>query len=150
MSSYFRDPHIHFIVLILNFDDLNISEKQNRWIWKWNIYKMSKLYFRNQLEKMLSKVKCEIMSTCHNTQVDAYVLSESSMFVSKRRFILKTCGITTPLECLLDLNKLVKIYSGFDTIEVFIWILIIRKIKLCDRFMVNTYPIYKFSFLLWL
>ena len=109
---------------------------------------MSKLYFRNQLEKMLSKVKCEIMSTCHNTQVDAYVLSESSMFVSKRRFILKTCGITTPLECLLDLNKLVKIYSGFDTIEVFIWILIIRKIKLCDRFMVNTYPMYKFSFLL--
>ena len=108
---------------------------------------MSELYFRDQLEKMLSKVKCEIMSTCHNTQVDAYVLSESSMFVSKRRFILKTCGITTPLECLLDLNKLVKIYSGFDTIEVFIRISIIRKIKLCDRFMVNTYPMYKFSFL---
>ena len=67
---------------------------------------------------MLRKVKCEIMSTCHNTQLDAYVLSESSMFVSKRRFILKTCGRTTPLECLLDLNKLVKVYTGFDTIEV--------------------------------
>ena len=60
------------------------------------------------------------MSTCHNTQLDAYVLSESSMFVSKRRFILKTCGRTTPLECLLDLNKLVKVYTGFDTIEVFV------------------------------
>ena len=67
---------------------------------------------------MLRKVKCEIMSTCHNAQLDAYVLSESSMFVSKRRFILKTCGRTTPLECLLDLNKLVKVYTGFDTIEV--------------------------------
>jgi len=72
---------------------------------------------RDQLEKMLRKVKCEIMSACHNAQLDAYVLSESSMFVSKRRFILKTCGRTTPLECLLDLNKLVKVYTGFDTIE---------------------------------
>ena len=69
---------------------------------------------------MLRKVKCEIMSTSHNAQLDAYVLSESSMFVSKRRFILKTCGRTTPLECLLDLNKLVKVYTGFDTIEVVI------------------------------
>ena len=74
--------------------------------------------FRDQLEKMLQKVKCEIMSTSHNGQLDAYVLSESSMFMSKRRFILKTCGRTTPLECILDLNKLVKIYTGFDTIEV--------------------------------
>ena len=67
---------------------------------------------------MLRKVKCEIMSTTHNKQVDAYVLSESSMFVSKRRFILKTCGTTTPLECIADLNQLVKSYTGFDTIEV--------------------------------
>ena len=52
-----------------------------------------------------------------NGQVDAYVLSESSMFVSQRRFILKTCGITTPLECISDLVSMAKQYTGFDTIE---------------------------------
>ena len=85
---------------------------------------------------MLRKVKCEIMSTCHNTQLDAYVLSESSMFVSKRRFILKTCGRTTPLECLLDLNKLVKVYTGFDTIEVI-------KFRLTIAFLYKIDSIYK-------
>ena len=52
-----------------------------------------------------------------NGQVDAYVLSESSMFVSQRRFILKTCGTTTPLECISDLVSMAKQYTGFDTIE---------------------------------
>ena len=73
--------------------------------------------------KMLRKVKCQIVSTCHNSQLDAYVLSESSMFVSKQRFILKTCGRTTPLECLTDLNMLAKVYAGFDTIEVLLHII---------------------------
>ena len=45
------------------------------------------------------------MSTSKNSQVDAYVLSESSMFISKRRFILKTCGNTTPLDCIDNLTK---------------------------------------------
>ena len=53
-----------------------------------------------------------------NGQVDAYVLSESSMFVSQRRFLLKTCGTTTPLEFIGDLLHLAKQYTGFDTIEV--------------------------------
>jgi len=44
-------------------------------------------------------------------------LSESSMFISKRRFILKTCGTTTPLECIEDLTRLVKEFAGYDTVE---------------------------------
>ncbi len=66
---------------------------------------------------MLGAVKCEIISSTRNGQVDAYVLSESSMFVSQRRFILKTCGTTTPLQCLGDLIQNAKAYAGFDTIE---------------------------------
>jgi S-adenosylmethionine decarboxylase len=67
---------------------------------------------------MLSNVKCEIISMVKNRQVDAYVLSESSMFVSQRRLILKTCGTTTPLECIADFVNMAKQYTGFDTIEV--------------------------------
>ncbi|KAJ8672840.1 hypothetical protein QAD02_004100 [Eretmocerus hayati] len=36
------------------------------------------------------------------------------MFVSKRRLILKTCGTTTPLQCLEPLLDLVESYTGFD------------------------------------
>lgn len=40
------------------------------------------------------------------------------MFVAERRFILKTCGTTTPLECLNELFQLVKQYAGFSEVEV--------------------------------
>jgi len=72
---------------------------------------------RSSLECLLSIVHCSIVSTVSNSQVDAYVLSESSMFISKRRFILKTCGTTTPLDCIEELTRLVKEFSGFDTVE---------------------------------
>jgi hypothetical protein len=40
------------------------------------------------------------------------------MFISKRRFILKTCGTTTLLGCLKDLTSLALTYAGFDGVEV--------------------------------
>ncbi|XP_017099269.2 S-adenosylmethionine decarboxylase proenzyme [Drosophila bipectinata] len=61
---------------------------------------------RADWENVLSHVNCEIISTSKNDVIDAFVLSESSMFVSKRRWILKTCGTTTPLKCLSLLLKL--------------------------------------------
>jgi len=72
---------------------------------------------RCQLDQLLSIVDCSIVSTSKNCQVDAYVLSESSMFISKRRFILKTCGTTTPLDCIDNLTKLVAQFANFDTVE---------------------------------
>jgi hypothetical protein len=40
------------------------------------------------------------------------------MFIARRRFILKTCGTTTPLQCLKPLMVLVEQYAGFDEVEV--------------------------------
>ena len=76
------------------------------------------ILYRDRLKNMLENVKCEIISMSRNGQVDAYVLSESSMFISQRRFILKTCGTTTPLECIRDLLAMAKLFAGFDGIEV--------------------------------
>ena len=61
--------------------------------------------------------KCEIISFISNAEIDAYVLSESSLFVSKRRMILKTCGTTTPLSCIERIIWLVQTYTTYDMIE---------------------------------
>ncbi|XP_033236164.1 S-adenosylmethionine decarboxylase proenzyme isoform X1 [Drosophila pseudoobscura] len=70
---------------------------------------------RSDWEDVLSQVNCEIISFSKNDLIDAFVLSESSMFVSKRRWILKTCGTTTPLKCLSQLIKLASL-NGYKII----------------------------------
>merc|ERR1712106_267090 len=72
---------------------------------------------RAALEQMLTIAQCEIISCMSNSHVDAYVLSESSMFLSKRRIVLKTCGTTTPLDCLEKMIWLVKKFTGYDMVE---------------------------------
>ena len=47
-----------------------------------------------------------------------FLLSESSMFVTKNRFILKTCGTTTLLLAVKELIKMVKEDCGFDKVNV--------------------------------
>uniref|UniRef100_A0A182K1I2 Uncharacterized protein n=1 Tax=Anopheles christyi TaxID=43041 RepID=A0A182K1I2_9DIPT len=68
-------------------------------------------------DALLKTVRCEIISFTRNDQIDAYVLSESSMFVSKRRWILKTCGTTTPLQCFEPLLRLAAEIAGYTEIE---------------------------------
>ncbi|KAI0471585.1 S-adenosylmethionine decarboxylase [Xylariaceae sp. FL0804] len=62
---------------------------------------------------MLDMVNCKILSVLEAEQMDAYLLSESSMFVFPHKLILKTCGTTT---LLLGLHRLLRIaaeHAGF-------------------------------------
>ena len=57
-----------------------------------------RLVKRAELDSMLADAECTIVSLMSNAEVDAYVLSESSLFVFDRRFVLKTCGTTKLLK----------------------------------------------------
>ncbi|KAF8756860.1 S-adenosylmethionine decarboxylase [Rhizoctonia solani] len=48
-------------------------------------------------EEMLDIVKCKVLSVIEGKEMDAYLLSESSFFVSPHKLILKTCGTTLNL-----------------------------------------------------
>ncbi|GAA4898815.1 adenosylmethionine decarboxylase [Ferrimonas pelagia] len=45
--------------------------------------------------KMVAQANAEILSSIHNDDCDAYLLSESSLFVWDDRFLMLTCGTTT-------------------------------------------------------
>uniref|UniRef100_A0A665WNV2 Uncharacterized protein n=1 Tax=Echeneis naucrates TaxID=173247 RepID=A0A665WNV2_ECHNA len=76
---------------------------------------------RFEWDKLLENVHCLIVSVTKTDKQEAYILSESSMFVSKRRFILKTCGTTLLLQALVPLLELAREYCGFDAIENFFY-----------------------------
>lgn len=52
---------------------------------------------RDVWESMLDLVQCKVLSVINSREIDAYLLSESSMFVFPHKIILKTCGTTTLL-----------------------------------------------------
>jgi len=62
---------------------------------------------------MLDLVSCKILSVVRSDHVDAYLLSESSMFVFPHKLILKTCGTTTLLLGLRRLLRIAAVEAGF-------------------------------------
>jgi S-adenosylmethionine decarboxylase len=64
---------------------------------------------------MLDLVNCKVLSVIESEHVDAYLLSESSMFVFAHKLILKTCGTTTLLLGLRRMLRIAAVHAGFPS-----------------------------------
>ncbi|OJJ48490.1 hypothetical protein ASPZODRAFT_61905 [Penicilliopsis zonata CBS 506.65] len=62
---------------------------------------------------MLDLVNCKVLSIVSSEDLDAYLLSESSMFVWPHKLILKTCGTTTLLSGLPRILEIAALFGGF-------------------------------------
>lgn len=66
---------------------------------------------------LVMSVNAEVVKHASNDHIDSYVLSESSMFVARDRFVIKTCGKTKLLACIAPLMELVKEYLNTDKVQ---------------------------------
>ncbi|CAO3654326.1 unnamed protein product [Mucor hiemalis] len=67
-------------------------------------------------DSMLATVKCTVLSVVSNAHVDAYLLSESSMFVFPHKIVLKTCGTTTLLKAVPYMLEIAKTRCGYENV----------------------------------
>ncbi|MEC9283992.1 MAG: adenosylmethionine decarboxylase [Bdellovibrionota bacterium] len=64
-------------------------------------------YGRKAWEEVVAKSRASILSDISNEQMDAYLLSESSLFVSDRRALMITCGTTTLVHAVIAMLKFI-------------------------------------------
>ncbi|ESK92927.1 s-adenosylmethionine decarboxylase proenzyme [Moniliophthora roreri MCA 2997] len=67
-------------------------------------------------DDMLSIVRCKVLSVITGTEIDAYLLSESSLFISPHRLILKTCGTTLNLLGLPRILEIAATQANMSTV----------------------------------
>ncbi|XP_010546901.1 PREDICTED: S-adenosylmethionine decarboxylase proenzyme 4 [Tarenaya hassleriana] len=60
------------------------------------------------LDEVLHAVQCTVVSAVANRSFDAYVLSESSLFVYPTKIIIKTCGTTQLLKSIRPMIRLAR------------------------------------------
>ena len=63
--------------------------------------------------EMLDMVHCRVLSIVESEDVDAYLLSESSMFVYPHKLVLKTCGTTTLLYGIPKMLEIAALKANF-------------------------------------
>lgn len=63
---------------------------------------------------LLKLVKCQVLSMQQTEKMNAFLLSESSLFVFDHKLTLKTCGTTTTLFCLEALFRAVREQLGWQ------------------------------------
>ncbi|GAB7360595.1 hypothetical protein MBLNU230_g0477t1 [Neophaeotheca triangularis] len=68
-------------------------------------------------KEMLDLVNCKVLSVIESGNVDAYLLSESSMFVFPHKLVLKTCGTTTLLCGLPRMLEIAALEAGFPHVK---------------------------------
>ncbi len=66
-------------------------------------------------------MNCKVLQYAQSATTDTYVLSESSMFIFRTHFVLKTCGETTLLHAVEPMLGLARDYCGFDIVDVRIY-----------------------------
>ncbi|KAK5134762.1 hypothetical protein LTR08_006137 [Meristemomyces frigidus] len=68
-------------------------------------------------KEMLDLVNCKVLSVVESRSVDAYLLSESSMFIFPHKLVLKTCGTTTLLCGLPRMLEIAALEAGFPHVR---------------------------------
>lgn len=76
-----------------------------------------RLVDRKTWETMLDLVNCQVLSVINGQSNDAYLLSESSLFIAPHRLILKTCGTTTLLLGLERILEIAREVAHLDHVE---------------------------------